>query len=217
MAQPLERITHGAEKNATHSIIWLHGLGADGNDFVPILPLLDLRPTTRITFPHAPVRPITLNYGMPMRGWYDIKDLSFEQRDEDLAGIEASAAQILAIAEEEEQRGIPAENLLYAGFSQGGVLALYLGLRHPCAGILALSTYLADRDHTPPADCAHCPPILQMHGTQDPIVPYTVGKLSYNLLKSKGYAPEWKEYPMQHQVCPPQIADIAAWLKAQGF
>ena len=154
---------------------------------------------------------------MPMRGWYDIKDLSFEQRDEDLAGIEESAAQILAIAKEEEQRGIPAENLLYAGFSQGGVLALYLGLRHPCAGILALSTYLADRDHTPPADCAHCPPILQMHGTQDPIVPYTVGKLSYNLLKSKGYAPEWKEYPMQHQVCPPQIADIAAWLKAQGF
>ena len=143
--------------------------------------------------------------------------MSFEQRDEDLAGIEASAAQILAIAEEEEQRGIPAENLLYAGFSQGGVLALYLGLRHPCAGILALSTYLADRDHTPPADCAHCPPILQMHGTQDPIVPYTVGKLSYNLLKSKGYAPEWKEYPMQHQVCPPQIADIAAWLHAQGF
>ena len=98
MAQPLERITHGAEKNATHSIIWLHGLGADGNDFVPILPQLELRPTTRITFPHAPVRPITLNYGMPMRGWYDIKDLSFEQRDEDLAGIEASAAQILAIA-----------------------------------------------------------------------------------------------------------------------
>ena len=217
MAQPLERITHGAEKNATHSIIWLHGLGADGNDFVPILPQLELRPTTRITFPHAPVRPITLNYGMPMRGWYDIKDLSFEQRDEDLAGIEASAAQILAIAKEEEQRGIPAENLLYAGFSQGGVLALYLGLRHPCAGILALSTYLADRDHTPPADCAHCPPILQMHGTQDPIVPYTVGKLSYNLLKSKGYAPEWKTYPMQHQVISEQLADIAAWLHAQGF
>ena len=99
MAQPLERITHGAEKNATHSIIWLHGLGADGNDFVPILPQLELRPTTRITFPHAPVRPITLNYGMPMRGWYDIKDLSFEQRDEDLAGIEASATQIRAIAD----------------------------------------------------------------------------------------------------------------------
>ena len=217
MAQPLERITRGAEKNATHSIIWLHGLGADGNDFVPVLPLLKLRPTTRIIFPHAPVRPITLNHGMPMRAWYDIKDLSFEQRDEDLAGIEASAAQILAIAEEEQQNGILAENLLYAGFSQGGVLALYLGLRQPCAGILALSTYLADRDRTPPANCAHCPPILQMHGSQDPVVPYAIGKASYDILQSKGYAPEWKTYPMQHQVIPEQLADIAAWLNTQGF
>ena len=217
MAQPLERITRGAEKNATHSIIWLHGLGADGHDFAPIIPQLHLRPTTRVILPHAPVRPVTLNNGLPMRAWYDLKDLSFDQRDEDLAGIEASAAQILAIAAEEEARGIPVENILYAGFSQGGVIALHVGLRHPCAGILALSTYLADRDHAPPADCAHCPPILQMHGTHDPVVPYTAGKASYNILKSKGYAPAWKTYPMQHQVIPEQITDIAAWLNEQGF
>ncbi|MDO4642613.1 MAG: carboxylesterase [Cardiobacteriaceae bacterium] len=217
MTQRLERITLPAEKNATHSIIWLHGLGADGNDFSPIVTLLNLRATTRIIFPHAPIRAITVNQGYRMRAWYDITDFSFEQRDEDITGIKESAAQILDIAKEEYALGIAQENLLYAGFSQGGALALYLGLRHNCAGILALSTYLVDRDNTPPANCEHCPPILQMHGTQDPVVPYTLGKISYELLKHKGYAAEWKDYPMQHQVCPPQIHDIATWLHTQGF
>lgn len=217
MTQAPDRITLPAAKNATHSIIWLHGLGADGNDFAPVIPLLELRPTTRVILPHAPVRPITVNNGMNMRGWYDIKSFDFNPADEDLAAIKDSAAAIAAIAAEEQAQGIPADHILYAGFSQGGVIALYHGLRHPCGGILALSTYLADAANTPAADCDHCPPILQMHGTQDPVVPYRLGRLAHEQLKHKGYAPQWHDYSMQHQVCPPQIADIAEWLHERGY
>ena len=217
MTQAPDRITLPAAKTPTHSIIWLHGLGADGNDFAPIIPLLELRPTTRVILPHAPIRPITVNNGAAMRGWYDIKNFNFNPGDEDLAGIKESAARIAAIAADEAAQGVPAGRILYAGFSQGGVIALYHGLRHPCGGILALSTYLADAANTPPADCDNCPPILQMHGTQDPVIPYHQGRAACELLKSKGYAPQWHDYPMQHQVCPPQIADIAQWLHEQGY
>ena len=217
MTQAPDRITLPAAKTPTHSIIWLHGLGADGNDFAPIIPLLELRPTTRVILPHAPIRPITVNNGAAMRGWYDIKDFNFNPGNEDLTGIKESAARIAAIAADEAAQGVPAGHILYAGFSQGGVIALYHGLRHPCGGILALSTYLADAANTPPADCDNCPPILQMHGTQDPVVPYHQGRAACELLKSKGYAPQWHDYPMQHQVCPPQIADIAQWLHERGY
>lgn len=214
MTQALTQIIRGADKNATHCIIWLHGLGATADDFLPILPYLSLQNSTKIIFPQAPSRAITVNNGMYMPGWYDIVD--FTLRDADTAGIEQSAAQIRAIYQSQIDAGIPARQIYFAGFSQGGVIALHLGTRVLCGGILALSTYLAQAQELPVAGDA-APAILQMHGHHDPIVNYQLGEKAHEILKSKAYAPVWKSYDMGHEIIAPQISDMAQWLKAQGL
>lgn len=215
MTQALTRITVPAARNATHSIIWLHGLGADGHDFEPVVPLLGLGAHTRVIFPHAPVRPITINGGMPMRGWYDI--VSFERRHEDASGIAASFSLLKALYEEELAQGIAPENILFAGFSQGGAMALHLGLRLPCAGILSLSAYLLDADNCPPAGQRAHLPILQIHGDYDNVVPYALGEASRDILLDKGYHPQWQGYPIAHEVSREEIGFIGKWLQSLGF
>jgi len=198
------------------SIIWLHGLGADGYDFVPIVPELRLPNdcTPRFVFPHAPVRAVTINNGMQMRAWYDV--LGFERgAAEDAAGIRASAALAERYIAKEREAGIAANRIVLAGFSQGGAIALYAGLRQleTLAGILALSTYLPLRTSLREASGAgRNAPILMCHGRSDPVLPMALGETSRDLLRQQGCRVEWKEYPMQHQVCAQEIADISAWL-----
>lgn len=205
---------------ATASVIWLHGLGADGNDFVPIVPELQLPPSlaVRFVFPHAPVRPVTINNGMRMRAWYDIKELSASGA-QDEAGIRESAAILEQFVQRERYAGIAASRIVVAGFSQGGAIALHAALRHPerLAGVMALSTYLPLRK-TLAAEATKANrdlPILMCHGSFDPVLPLRLGTSSRDLLLAEGYAIEWKEYPMQHQVCLEEVQDIAAWLKAR--
>jgi phospholipase/carboxylesterase len=206
----------GSGPNATGAVIWLHGLGADGYDFVPIVPELRLPEdcAPRFIFPHAPVRPVTINNGMRMRAWYDI--LGFSQgAAEDAAGIQASASIADRYIAREREAGIPASRIVLAGFSQGGAIALYAGLRQaePLAGILALSTYLPLRAtlQEAPGGCRGVP-ILMCHGRSDPVLPMALGETSRDLLAAHGCRVEWKEYPMQHQVCAAEIADISSWL-----
>jgi len=203
---------------ARASVIWLHGLGADGHDFVPIVPELSLPPaaSVRFVFPHAPVRPVTINNGMRMRAWYDIMELS-AQRVEDEAGIRHSASIVEALIARERAAGIAAERIVIAGFSQGGAIALHTALRQDerLAGVLALSTYLPlhsslEREAAP---ANRALPILMCHGRFDPVLPVELGQQSRDLLRALGYAVEWREYAMQHQVCPAEIADIAGWLR----
>jgi phospholipase/carboxylesterase len=207
---------------ATASVIWLHGLGADGNDFVPIVPELRLPPglALRFVFPHAPMRPVTINNGMRMRAWYDIKELSASGAADE-AGIRESAAILAKFIQRERDAGIAANRIVVAGFSQGGAIALHAALRHPerLAGVMALSTYLPLRA-TLAAEAAkanHDLPILMCHGSFDPVLPLQLGSTSRDLLLAAGYPVEWKEYPMQHQVCIDEIRDIAAWLRCRGF
>jgi len=200
----------------TASVIWLHGLGADGHDFVPIVPELRLPDeiAPRFVFPHAPVRPVTINNGMQMRAWYDV--LGFSPGTlEDEQGIRASALLADELIENEREAGIEAKRIVLAGFSQGGAIALYTGLRQleALAGILALSTYLPLRGSLPEAlGAGGQTPILMCHGRFDPVLPMSLGETSRDLLRQHGCTVEWKEYPMQHQVCAPEIADISAWL-----
>ncbi len=199
------------------AVIWLHGLGADGHDFEPIVPELNLRFAARFVFPHAPVRPVTINGGMPMRAWYDILGFDRSAR-EDAAGIRASAAAVTELVDREIARGIPAERIVLAGFSQGGAIALHTALREPraLAGVLALSTYLplaatlASERHLANAGL----PIFMAHGTQDPVLPLKLGEFSRRALESLGYSVEWHTYPMPHSVCMEEIRAIAAWLTA---
>jgi phospholipase/carboxylesterase len=202
------------------AVIWLHGLGADGYDFVPIVEELRLPPQLglRFIFPHARPRPVTINNGYVMRAWYDIKALTPE-RMEDAEGIRESQTVVQQYIERETAAGIPAARILIAGFSQGGVIALQTGLRYSqrLAGILVLSAGLSLRD-TLPAEAAPANrdvPILICHGSQDPVVPMAFGVSSRDLLQTLGYPVEWRSYPMAHQVCPQEIADIAAWLQAR--
>ena len=205
---------------ATASVVWLHGLGADGNDFVPIVPELRLPAALalRFIFPHAPVRPVTINNGMHMRAWYDILDLT-PGGPQDEAGIRDSAAILGRFVQRERDAGIAANRIVVAGFSQGGAIALHVALRHPerLAGVMALSTYLPLRTslaaEASPAN--RNLPILMCHGQFDPVLPFKLGSSSRDLLISQGYAVEWKEYPMQHQVCIEEVRDIAAWLQAR--
>lgn len=203
---------------AEAAVIWLHGLGADGHDFVPIAPELNLPPTlaVRFFFPHAPVRPVTINNGMAMRAWYDILSLTSLQRADE-SGIRESERMVHGWLEEQKADGIPASRIVLAGFSQGGAIALHTGLRYPerLAGLLALSTYL------PLSDLAEKEvrrersdtPILMCHGQFDPMLPMVMGQHSRDALLNLGYAIEWHEYPMQHQVCAEEIEDIGRWLR----
>jgi phospholipase/carboxylesterase len=202
---------------ATAAVIWLHGLGADGHDFVPIVPELKLPedPGIRFVFPHAPVRPVTLNMGMRMRAWYDIRTLTAEGRADE-AGLRESAALVESLIAAERARGIASRRIVVAGFSQGGALALHTALRHaePLAGILALSAYLPLQAVLAPelAESNRATPIFMCHGQYDPVLPLALGLAACNWLRAAGYKVDWKEYPMQHQVCLPEIQDIAAWL-----
>lgn len=214
----LETIEIESAPNPTASVIWLHGLGADGNDFVPIVRELDLSgcPAIRFVFPHATAIPVTLNGGYVMRAWYDILGADLVKR-EDAAGLRKSQTAIEALIAQEIARGIPADRIVLAGFSQGCAMTLQTGLRHPekLAGLLCLSGYLplsavtAAERH--PAN-QHAP-IFMAHGRADPVVPIQRAEQSRDLLAALGYGIEWHEYPMQHSVCAEEIDDISAWFK----
>ena len=205
----------GPEPSA--SVVWLHGLGADGHDFEPIVPLLglDQGPGVRFVFPHAPMRPVTINMGMTMPAWYDVRDLEL-RRDQDHAAIEESAQQVERLLEREKQRGIPAERMVMAGFSQGGAIAFHVGLRHaePLAGLMVLSAYvlLQERLDGEASEANLKTPILQCHGELDPLVPVSLGQTSAELLKQRGYDLDWRTYPVEHGVHPQEIADVGQWL-----
>ena len=205
---------------ASASVIWLHGLGADGHDFVPIVPELKLPPSpgVRFVFPHARVRPVTLNMGMRMRAWYDIKTLTAEGRADE-EGLRESVARVAGLIASERALGIRSECIVIAGFSQGGAVALHTALRHPepLAGVLALSCYLP-LQATLAAEwsaAGKSVPILMCHGQLDPVLPLALGVAARDFLRAAGYRVDWKEYPMQHQVCLPEIQDVAAWLRAR--
>src|SRR5439155_1179674 len=203
---------------STASVIWLHGLGADGHDFEPIVPELDLpdAPAVRFVFPHAPTQPVTINGGAVMRAWYDVYALEGVRR-EDAAGIRASQASVEELIAREKARGIPAARLVLAGFSQGGAIALHTGLRHPerLPGIMALSTYLplASSLAAEASAANRGVPIFMAHGLYDPLIPIERAQMSRKLLESAGYRVEWHEYPMEHSVCAEEIADVSAWLQ----
>ncbi len=203
---------------ATAAVIWLHGLGADGNDFAGLVPELDLRgcPPIRFVFPHAPSIPVTLNGGYVMPAWYDILGLNLVDR-QDAPGIQKSEQAIVALLENEVARGIAYDRIVLAGFSQGCAMALHTGLRlpHRIAGIMALSGYLplADRFHTERTQANAHTPIFMAHGTMDPVVALARGEDSRNALAALGHPVQWHTYPMQHAVHPREIADIAAFLK----
>jgi len=195
------------------SVIWLHGLGADGHDFEPIVPELRLSRAARFIFPHAPVRPVTINNGMRMRAWYDI--FQFGGGPEDEAGLRASQGLLSELISQETKRGIAANKILLAGFSQGGAIVLQTGLRHPerLAGIMALSTYLPLQEKISEALAANRDiPIFMAHGTYDDIIPLRRAEQSKDLLLKSGYAVEWHTYPMPHSVCPEEIGHISQFL-----
>ena len=206
--------------NPTYSIIWLHGLGADGHDFATIVPELVSAqwPGLRFVFPHAPVRPVTLNGSMPMRAWYDIYGFDRLSR-QDEPGTRQSIAQVEALIAREQERGIPSERIFLAGFSQGGAVALAAGLRHAqkLAGIIALSTYLPIADSLAAERSAAnaAIPIFWGHGTLDPVVILQRGLESRAALESLGYHIAWHTYPMPHAVFPEEIADLQSWIGEQ--
>ena len=216
MSRDAVEIETGA--NPSGAVIWLHGLGADGHDFEPIVPEL-VRPgerALRFVFPHAPIRPVTLNGGYAMRAWYDI--VSLERRGpEDETGIRASQALVETLIRRENERGIPSERIVVAGFSQGGAMALVTGTRyaHKLAGIMGLSCYmlLAERFASERAAVNQSTPIFLAHGLQDPIVVPLLGEHARAWLEAAGYAVEWHTYAMPHAVCPQEVIDIAAWLR----
>ena len=203
--------------SARACIIWLHGLGADGHDFEPLIPQLGLVDTlgVRVVLPHAPCRAVTINGGMEMRAWYDIKATDFS-RGEDSEGIQASEQQLRALIQREMERGIPAARIVLAGFSQGGAMVLHSGLRYPqaLAGILALSSYLplADTLETQAAAANRKVAIMMAHGTQDPVVPVMLALQSRDRLQQLGYDVNWHSYPMQHALCPEEISEVRDWL-----
>jgi phospholipase/carboxylesterase len=199
------------------AVIWLHGLGADGHDFEPIVPELGLRFPVRFVFPNAPVRPVTINGGMAMRAWYDI--LGFDRHSqEDAAGIRASAAAVTRLIDREIERGISSERIVLAGFSQGGAVALHTALREPraLAGVLALSTYLPLASTLAGERSAANAgvPIFMAYGTEDSVLPSALAEASRRALEALGYAVAWHPYSMAHSVCLEEVSAIGAWLAA---
>jgi len=220
--------THESEENvvlepatkADAAVIWLHGLGADGYDFVPIVDELRLPPTlaVRFIFPHARPRPVTINNGFVMRAWYDITGLGPDRKEDD-AGIRESAGVVNGYIEQQNARGVATERIVIAGFSQGGAIALQASLRYPerLGGVMALSTYLPLRESVA-AEASRANedlPILMCHGLRDPMIAAAIGKASRDQLVSLGYTVEWQSYPMEHQVCMEEVHDISRWLQAR--
>ncbi|MCB1644740.1 MAG: alpha/beta fold hydrolase [Pseudomonadales bacterium] len=216
MSELLDHILLEPSAEARATVIWLHGLGADGHDFEPIVPELNLPESSgiRFIFPHAPVRPVTINGGAEMRAWYDFTPHS---ESGSTADIEASAEAIRAFIRHENEQGIPTEKIVLAGFSQGGVIALYTALRHTSrlAGVVALSTYLHDFRATEAerTDANLAIPILMAHGTYDPMIPIMQAATSRENLIRLGYDVRWLDYPMEHQVCLEEIEEIAWFLQ----
>ncbi|WP_433853594.1 alpha/beta hydrolase [Stenotrophomonas nitritireducens] len=216
----LETVEQETGASPEWSVIWLHGLGADGHDFAPIVPEL-VRPhwpAIRFVFPHAPKRPVSINNGMPMRAWYDIVSLDFRSRA-DATGVAESVAQVEALIAREQARGIPCERILLAGFSQGGAITLSAGLRRqaPLAGLVALSTYLPEVDAAAAqlVEGATAQPVFMAHGSADPVIPVQVAEHSLQVLKGLGFGVEWHRYPMAHQVCAEEIQALGDWLQAR--
>jgi len=216
MTQLLETIEIETGSRPDAAVIWLHGLGADGHDFEPIVPELRLpqRLSIRFIFPHAPVRPVTLNQGMRMRAWYDILQLGGGREDE--PGIRASQKAVEDLIAREGSRGIAPRRIVLAGFSQGGAIVLQTSLRYPerLAGTLALSTYLplAGTLAAERSALNRDLPIFMAHGSQDPMIPIDRARFSRDALAALGYPVQWREYPMPHSVCLEELADIATWL-----
>jgi phospholipase/carboxylesterase len=214
---PLDTIQLQTGDQPTATIVMLHGLGADGNDFVPFVEEIDLAPVgpVRWVFPHAPTMPVTINGGYVMRAWYDILGADMAKR-EDEAGLRRSMAEVAALVDAERARGIAAERIVLAGFSQGCAMTLLAGLRYPerLAGLVGMSGYLplagqlADERSAANNDV----PIFLAHGRSDPVVPYAAGVATRDALRSLGHTLEWHEYPMQHSVCMEEIADLNRWL-----
>jgi phospholipase/carboxylesterase len=216
MAELLDAVEIETAPGPRAAVIWMHGLGADGHDFAPIVPELGLAGPVRLVFPHAPLRPVTINGGAVMRAWYDVRDERGTRR-EDAEGVRASRRAIEALIAREARRGLPPERIVLAGFSQGGGMALYTGLRYPerLAGIAALSCFLPLPDDAAaegsPAN--RDVPIFMAHGLDDPVIPLGRGRHSRDRLLALGHAVEWREYPMPHAVCPEEIADLSAWFR----
>ena len=214
----LERITVEPKTDADSCVIWLHGLGDSGAGFSPIVPILNLPEGHRIRFifPHAPQQAVTINQGAVMRSWYDIKSMDLHNRA-DMSGVLKSEQALHTLIQEQLDSGIKAEKIVLAGFSQGGVVSLFTGLRYPnkLAGILALSCYLPNADKLPTqlATANQTTPILQQHGVLDEVVPISAGKTAQQLLLEHNYQTQWQAYKMPHTVIAEQLADISTWLK----
>ncbi|KLD76549.1 alpha/beta hydrolase [Xanthomonas hyacinthi] len=216
----LETVEHETAASPAWTVLWLHGLGADGHDFAPLVPEL-LRPgwpALRFVFPHAPVRAVTINNGVRMRAWYDIVSPDFSNRA-DSAGVAASVVLVEELIAREHARGVPAERLLLAGFSQGGAITLAAGLRRerPLAGLIALSSYLPEvagvaRWHAP---AALSQPLFMAHGQGDPVIPQAYAEQTAQALQALGMPVQWQRYPMAHQVCAEEIADLRDWMSAR--
>jgi phospholipase/carboxylesterase len=217
LSSRLETVEVEPRKTADAAVVLMHGLGADGHDFEPVVSELALSPALELrwVFPHAPVRPVTLNGGARMRAWYDIFGLD-GRAGEDEEGIRASARAIRALVEREKARGIPAWRIVLAGFSQGGALALHTALREPerLAGVIGLSTYLpleaTLEAEAHPANAAT--PVFMAHGSRDPVIPLAFGERSQRALRARGHEVEWHTYPIPHSVCAEEIADMRGWL-----
>ncbi|MFZ3017586.1 MAG: alpha/beta hydrolase [Gallionella sp.] len=211
----LSHIALESGKHPRHCVIWLHGLGADGQDFVPVVDELELPTAVRFIFPHAPQRPVTINGGFVMRAWYDIATQDIGAR-QDGVGIRASQAAIEALIAQEVERGIAPQRIFLAGFSQGGAIALHTGLRQkiPLGGVLALSTYLPLVETVAKEVRAEAlrTPVFMAHGRSDTVVPYALGNASREALQKLGCDVEWHEYAMPHSVCPEELLDIQRWL-----
>jgi phospholipase/carboxylesterase len=217
MSETLPAIEIETKPKPSHAVIWLHGLGADGNDFVPVVKEMKLPPLgIRFVFPHAPMRPVTINGGFVMRAWYDIayQELAFK---EDERGLRESQKLIEDLIARENARGIPSSRIVLAGFSQGGVMALQVGLRQSkrLAALMALSAYLpmSPMIEVERNAASNAVPIFMGHGIADNIVPPALGTMSRDTLIKLGYKVEWHQYPMPHSVCAEELADIGAWLK----
>ena len=217
MTTPLERITIEPTNTATSCVIWLHGLGDSGAGFAPVVPFLNLPQShdIRFIFPHAPEQAVTINGGFVMPAWYDIKHDDLHNRA-DMNGVLKSECSIQALIQEQIDSGIPSEKIILMGFSQGGVLSLFTGLRyeHKLAAIIGLSCYLPIKDELPTelSVANKDTPIIQQHGELDDVVPVSSGKLAHELIKNQGYKAQWKTYPMEHNVLPEQLEYIGSLL-----
>lgn len=220
MSNFLDTVELQTQDTVQYSIIWMHGLGADAHDFVPIVPELKFPDGVgvRFVFPNAPVRPITINNGMAMRGWFDILSLARIEREEDEQGLYESKAQIEALIKRENERGIPSERVFLAGFSQGCAMTLLTGVRYSekLAGLIGLSGYLPlyQRTAEEASEANKDTPIFLVHGDFDPVIPIAIANTSHQKLRELGYQVQWHQYPMAHQVCAEEVADLNAFIIA---